>query len=72
MDISHWHRETSLLALSLSIDSALRSDKALNPSKSGTWKRTVLSRHSSAQPARGLSRRPTGKRVLAADALCIR
>ena len=63
MDISSWHRETSLLALSLSIDSALRDDKDLNHPKSGTRKRTVLGRHSSVQPARGLSPHPTRKRV---------
>jgi len=27
MNVSHWHRNTSLLALSLSIDSALRIDR---------------------------------------------
>jgi hypothetical protein len=32
MNISRWHRDTSLLALSLSIDSALRSKEEL-PSK---------------------------------------
>ena len=72
MDISSWHRETSLLALSLSIDSALRDDKDFKPPKSGTRKRTVLGRHSSVQPARGLLPHPTRKRVLAAETLCIR
>jgi hypothetical protein len=62
MEISRWHRNTSLLALSLSIDSVLQGESGLTPIKSEkARKRTVRGRRSRTKAVLGLA--PATRRI---------
>ena len=64
MDISRWHRNTSLLALSLSIDSAFRGDDGPHESKAQTIRKDRVRGQGSRNKAMlGLSGRLRRKRI---------